>query len=351
MRRPRDTGLLPRVTVDPIFIVESVCAAAQVAPTVKDLSNELRQTGIQRAIQKRDTPKLFDWLIERFSYQGTSDAAVETFIARHGNVSYGDVATAIDRFDCRCPKLSSFTAYVACGYRKTAQTCAEPQFIGSCPVPSHDLRNGNLNRLAYSLYFFLRDVCHDDLTGFIDQTLEASDCAGHPDRLARMRAALLNRLRAIHSASDKILSMTFADLLIAGDPDRPRWKEVGASMIAVDSLVHAFLHRTAILHRLHSQHAYGPACYGKDGCASVIDRLARQIDARTYDPEFPAYFPRFIQYSIWTFCAQQGLDICNGNRIDDSARCRQQNCCLFSKCGRIPLRWTDGREPKARAPP
>jgi hypothetical protein len=35
-------------------------------------------------------------------------------------------------------------------------------------------------------------------------------------------------------------------------------------MIAVDTLVHNFLHRTGILHRLDASHAYGPACY--HGC-------------------------------------------------------------------------------------
>ena len=45
-------------------------------------------------------------------------------------------------------------------------------------------------------------------------------------------------------------------------------------MIAVDTLVHNFLHRTGILHRFHADHAYGLACYRPGGCADVIEAIA-----------------------------------------------------------------------------
>jgi hypothetical protein len=48
---------------------------------------------------------------------------------------------------------------------------------------------------------------------------------------------------------------------------------VGASMITIDTLVHNFLHRTGILHRLDAEHTYGMACYRPGGCASVIEAL------------------------------------------------------------------------------
>ena len=43
--------------------------------------------------------------------------------------------------------------------------------------------------------------------------------------------------------------------------------------------------------------------------------VASQIDARQFNRSFPAVFPRFVQLAIWRYCSQQGLDICNGNRI------------------------------------
>jgi len=152
-----------------------------------------------------------------------------------------------------------------------------------------------------------------------------------------MRHELLNALKGIYGVSDKILSMTFANLLIGAEPERPRWPEVGRSMIAVDSLVHNFLHRTGILDRLGAHHRYGPTCYRQQGCAGVIDRLARSIDARAFGPELPAYFPRFVQYALWAFCAQQQRNICNGNRIDPRFRCDQQECPIYRSCGRVPL--------------
>ena len=65
-------------------------------------------------------------------------------------------------------------------------------------------------------------------------------------------------------------------------------------MIAVDTLVHNFLHRTGILHRFRAEHAYGVACYRPGGCADIIDTVAQQIDARQFNP---AAFPRSVQHA------------------------------------------------------
>jgi hypothetical protein len=48
------------------------------------------------------------------------------------------------------------------------RTCAEPEHIDCCPLPSHDLRNGHLNQAAYSLFLFIRDIADGDLIGWID---------------------------------------------------------------------------------------------------------------------------------------------------------------------------------------
>jgi hypothetical protein len=44
-----------------------------------------------------------------------------------------------------------------------------------------------------------------------------------------------------------------------------------------------------------------------------------------------------VQKAIWLFCAEAGLGICNGNRIDDRDRCGQGDCPLFHACERVPL--------------
>jgi len=144
-------------------------------------------------------------------------------------------------------------------------------------------------------------------------------------------------LSHVHGVSHKVLNMSLANLLLGGDPSRARWIEAGAGMVAVDSLVHNWLHRSGILSRLHAQHTYGVACYRPDGCADIIEQVALRIDARAFNRDFPRVFPRFIQKALWSFCAELGLNQCNGRRIDDSARCDQTECPLYPRCGRVAL--------------
>jgi hypothetical protein len=144
------------------------------------------------------------------------------------------------------------------------------------------LRNGHLNQMAYSLFLFIRDVAGGDLVAWIDEQLEAAANAAAPDR--------------------------------------------------------NFLHRTGILRRLAAEHAYGPACYGADHCVGVIGRIAAEIDARQFNRHFPKFFPRFVQHAIWRYCSGSGLDICNGNTIDDRLPCANSFCRLYSRCDRIALK-------------
>ena len=116
------------------------------------------------------------------------------------------------------------------------------------------------------------------------------------------------------------------------------WIEVGGSMIAIDTLVHNFLHRTGILRRFDANHTYGLACYRSGGCADIIQAVAEQIDARQFNRRFPKTFPRFVQHAIWRYCSLSGLDVCNGNRIDDSRRCENKDCRVRLMCDRVALR-------------
>ena len=68
-------------------------------------------------------------------------------------------------------------------------------------------------------------------------------------------------------------------------------------------------------------------------------QVAHEIDARTFDPNFPAAtFPRFVRHALWAFCAQDGLNVCNGNQIDDSQACEKVSCPVFESCAWVPLR-------------
>ena len=43
--------------------------------------------------------------------------------------------------------------------------CAEPNHMSGCPLPAHDLRNGHLNYMAFSLFLFIREDARDSPQG------------------------------------------------------------------------------------------------------------------------------------------------------------------------------------------
>lgn len=208
-------------------------------------------------------------------------------------------------------------------------------------MPRHKLRNGRLNQTAYSFFLFVRDVAHGDLIGWIDDRLTMPTPASispHMDLARERQEQLIAPLRNIYGVSDKILTMTLSGLLLGAADGRPYWFETGKDMIAIDTLVHNFLHRTGILEDCGTPHPYGSACYGLGGCAEIIHTVASQIDASAFNKQFPRVFPRFVQHAIWRFCAADGLAVCNGNRIDDRKSCENAYCQLFNKCSHKPLK-------------
>ena len=215
---------------------------------IDDIRAELRAEGVLSAIRRHDTATLFDWLMAALSYQGISDRVAYDYMERHGRAQWRDIEQKLSA-GTTCPKLQSYWHFHDCRYDKLSRTCAEPDHIGDCPVPSHDLRNGRLNQTTYSFYLFIRDIADGDLVGWIDRQLGEADRPNDADRLARLRDALIGPLREVYGVSDKVLTMTLSCILLAAPRGRQTWVEVGASMIAIDTLVHNFLHRTGILKR------------------------------------------------------------------------------------------------------
>ena len=311
--------------------VHAVCCLAGSPSYIDDLRDGLRDRGIIKAIKTHDTATLFDWLIEIFSLQGISDAVAFDYIAVHGNVRWSDVANDLSQTPS-CPKLEGYWRFYDCQYTKGTASCSELSHIGACPLPRHPLRNGRLNQMAYSPFFFMRDIADGDLVAWIDQQL-ASVEAKSSERLNELCEAIVAPLRNVYGVSDKVLAIALSPLLMALGKRRGSWFAVGASLIAVDTLVHNFLHRTGILRRFSADHPYGDRCYGPLGCASILRLIATHIDAREFNPSFP----RFVQHAIWRYCAESGLDVCNGNRIADAARCQYTHCQLFRQCDRVDL--------------
>lgn len=88
--------------------------------------------------------------------------------------------------------------------------------------------------------------------------------------------------------------MALAEVPLTAEPDRERWVTTGATMVAVDTLVHNWLHRTGIARQSGIEHPCGRLCYELGGCAEVLETCARDIDARALCPDGPAYFPRLV---------------------------------------------------------
>ena len=318
-------------------MIRTVCAVAGSMSFLDEIEDEARQAGLDRAVALADTPPIFDWLVTTFSFQGISDRVARNYINKHGTASWSAIEASVGNTSS-CPKLHSYWHFEGCRYDKTSFTCAEPDHIDACPLPRPHLRNGRLNQTAYSLFLLVRDLADGDLVGWIDHRLESAKGATTAELDAARQEALIGPLRNVYGVSDKILMMTLSTLLIGARKHRPLWFETGTAMIAVDTLVHNFLHRTGILQDCGSSHAYGAACYGPGGCAEIIRTVADRIDARTLNPAFPQGFARFVQNAIWRFCSADCLNLCNGNRIDDRQACQIGYCHLHQRCGRIPLK-------------
>ena len=320
-----------------VRLIHAVCGLAGSATLIDNIRADLRADKVQAAIRHHDTAVVFDWLMAALSYQGIADAVAYDYMEKHGRAAWHDIDQKLGQA-ASCPKLQSYWHFHGCRYEKGSRTCAEPDHISACPLPSHDLRNGHLNQTAYSLFLFIRDLADGDLIGWIDAQLAAANSRPGPHRLPAMAAALIEPMREIYGVSDKVLAMALSSLLLGAPKKMVLWTEVGGTMIAIDTLVHNFLHRTSILARFNANHLYGTACYRPGGCADIIAAVAGRIDARQFNPLFPQPFPRFVQHAIWRYCSQSGLDVCNGNRINDTERCGNMDCQARLMCDRIALR-------------
>jgi hypothetical protein len=337
IRPPGSRGRLrakDRVALDHATrLILRVCRLAGPAAFLDDARQSAE---VASAIRNRNPAVLFDWLVSALSFQGISDQVASDYMDRYGLATWQQIESDLRRRPS-CPKLRSYWHFNDCRYNKSRYTCAEPEHLANCPLPNHWLRNGRLNQTAYSLHLFIRDVAGGDLVGWIDRRLNTAARSFGPNRLAGMRTTLLDPLKEIYGVSDKVLTMALAQLFLGAPGSRRRWREVGGSMIAVDTLVHNFLHRTGILRRFRADHTYGLACYQPGGCTEIIETVAEQIDAKQFNRRFPRTFPRFVQHAIWHYCSQQGLDICNGNQIDDRKRCDNKHCTIYSTCDRNTL--------------
>ncbi len=316
-------------------LVKTVCFLAGPVSFLDDTCAELHKAGLGRAVTAHDTPAIYNWLVTTFSYQGISDQVARGYIEKHGSASWSVIEQSF-KGPC-CDKLRSYWQFNNCKYNKSKRTCSVPHRIEKCPLPRLPLRNGRLNQMAASLFLFIRDIAGGDLVAWIESQLASSGLNGHAISDATQEA-LIGPMRNVYGVSDKVLNMALSSLFLGVRDSHPDWFNIGVSMVTIDSLVHNFLHRTGVLQDLGMPHQFGPACYQPNGCAQILRRIADQIDARLFNPAFPTVFPRFIQYAIWRYCAAEGLNICNGVKIDDRYACADNYCRVGSLCRRNQLK-------------
>jgi hypothetical protein len=320
-------------------LIRAVCTVAGSLSLLDEIDDEFRHAGLDQALASGNTPPIFDWLLTAFSFQGISDRVARSYMEKHGTASWAAMEASL-KTSPACHKLQTYWDYGDCRYDKGSLTCAEPDHIDACPVPRPRLRNGRLNQTAYSLFLFVRDIAGGDLIGWIDRQLEAARGSSDAHLEANRQEALIGPLRGVFGVADKVLTNALSWLMIGARNQRPIWFETGKAMVVIDRLVHNHLNRTGILENCGIPHRYGPACYAAGGCAEVIRSAAERIDARSFNPNFPKIFPRFVQHAIWRYCAADGLDVCNANRIDDREPCQINYCHLFRICGRKALKST-----------
>ena len=154
----------------------------------------------------------------------------------------------------------------------------------------------------------------------------------NPKTQSGQSSAIAHAVRLIHAVCGLAGSPTLIDDIRAN----LRADKVRAAIRNRDSaVVFDWLMAALSYQGIADQVAYG---YRDGGCADIIAAVAERIDARQFNPAFPQTFPRFVQYAVWRYCAQNGLDVCNGNRINDAKRCGNLDCRVRLMCDRVALR-------------
>jgi hypothetical protein len=71
------------------------------------IRRDLSRCGVRAAVRRRDTPVLFEWLLEMVSYQGIGNHVAEGYMDQHGRLGWDEIAALIEARPS-CPKLRSY---------------------------------------------------------------------------------------------------------------------------------------------------------------------------------------------------------------------------------------------------
>jgi hypothetical protein len=137
----------PTALAHAVDLIFGTCCLAGAPSVIADFIDEDKLN----AIGEHDTAALFNLLVVAFSHQGTSDVVAHDYMQRHGTPTWRGIESELSRGSgASCDKLGSYWQFSQCRYDKTSRTCSEPDHLDNCPLPTHMLRNGRLNQMAYS---------------------------------------------------------------------------------------------------------------------------------------------------------------------------------------------------------
>ena len=119
----RDTTVrIPEHQYRAIDLIKTICGVAGSLTFLDDIQTDARKAGILKAVAENDSPKIFDWLLGAFSYQGISDQVARGYIRKHGNVTWSDVLAGLDaaQLPPPCPLLQTYWHFDGCDTTKAA---------------------------------------------------------------------------------------------------------------------------------------------------------------------------------------------------------------------------------------
>jgi hypothetical protein len=81
-------------------LIYYVCCLAGSASFVDEIGNSHDEGSLRQLIEQRNTPKLFQWLVSEFNFQGIADSIASSYIERHGLPSWAEIEIGLEDAAC-----------------------------------------------------------------------------------------------------------------------------------------------------------------------------------------------------------------------------------------------------------
>jgi hypothetical protein len=95
-------------------LLRRICRTAGARSLIDDARVGLARHGVIAAVQRHDTPAIFDWLVDALSYQGVSDSIAYGYMEQHGRIRWNDIGAGLSE-QPTCAKLKCYWLFEDCG--------------------------------------------------------------------------------------------------------------------------------------------------------------------------------------------------------------------------------------------